>query len=43
VPFERPRTVETSYAPEVATLVQALRLRIAAARADEPLAEGAGT
>jgi NitT/TauT family transport system ATP-binding protein len=42
VPFERPRTVETSYAPEVATLVQALRLRIAAARADEPLAEGAG-
>jgi NitT/TauT family transport system ATP-binding protein len=41
VPFERPRTVETSYAPEVAALVQALRLRIAAARADEPLAEGA--
>jgi NitT/TauT family transport system permease protein len=29
VPFARPRTVETSYAPEVATLVQALRLRIA--------------
>lgn len=33
VPFARPRTVETSYAPEVAALVQALRLRIAEARA----------
>ena len=32
VPFARPRTVEMSYAPEVAQLVQALRLRIAEAR-----------
>jgi NitT/TauT family transport system ATP-binding protein len=40
VTLPRPRTVETSYAPEVAALVQALRLRIAQARvAAEP--EGA--
>ena len=32
VPFSRPRTVEMSYAPDVAQLVQALRLRIAEAR-----------
>ena len=37
VPFARPRTVETSYAPEVAAMVQTLRLRIAEARsAAEP-------
>jgi NitT/TauT family transport system ATP-binding protein len=37
VPFARPRTVEASYAPDVAALVQALRLRIAEARTqDEP-------
>ena len=35
VPFERPRTVESSYAPEMATLVQSLRLRIAQARNDQ--------
>jgi NitT/TauT family transport system ATP-binding protein len=33
VPFERPRTVPMSYAPEFASLVQALRMRIAEARA----------
>jgi len=32
VPFARPRTLASSYAPEVATLVQQLRLRIAEAR-----------
>ncbi|WP_425260059.1 ABC transporter ATP-binding protein [Rubrivivax sp. RP6-9] len=32
VPFERPRTLEMSYAPEFATLVQQLRMRIAHAR-----------
>jgi NitT/TauT family transport system ATP-binding protein len=32
VPFDRPRTLEMSYAPEFATLVQQLRMRIAAAR-----------
>lgn len=32
VPFERPRTLAMSYAPEVSTLVQELRLRIAEAR-----------
>jgi ABC-type dipeptide/oligopeptide/nickel transport system ATPase component len=36
VPFARPRTVETSYAPEVAALVQALRLRIAEAAQCRP-------
>ncbi|MEN9773746.1 MAG: hypothetical protein RL322_816 [Pseudomonadota bacterium] len=37
VPFARPRTIEDSYAPEMAGLVQALRLRIAQARAgDDP-------
>jgi NitT/TauT family transport system ATP-binding protein len=35
VPFARPRTIEDSYAPEMAALVQALRLRIAQARADD--------
>ena len=35
VPFARPRTVESSYAPEMATLVQSLRLRIAQARNDQ--------
>lgn len=32
VTFERPRTLEASYAPEFATLVQQLRMRIAEAR-----------
>jgi NitT/TauT family transport system ATP-binding protein len=32
VPFDRPRTLEMSYAPEFATLVQQLRMRIAEAR-----------
>jgi len=40
VPFARPRTIEDSYAPEMAALVQALRLRIAQARADD---QGAGS
>lgn len=35
VPFERPRTVESSYAPDMAALVQSLRMRIAEARAVE--------
>lgn len=35
VPFGRPRTIESSYAPEMTALVQALRLRIARARSDE--------
>lgn len=35
VTFSRPRTVESSYAPEMAALVQSLRLRIAQARAEE--------
>ena len=35
VPFARPRTVQSSYAPEMATLVQALRMRIAEARSQE--------
>lgn len=40
VPFGRPRTIESSYAPEMAALVQALRLRIAQARSEEePSAE----
>lgn len=34
VPFARPRTVEMSYAPEFAALVQQLRMRIAHARRD---------
>ena len=33
VPFARPRTLEMSYAPEFATLVQQLRMRIAHVRA----------
>jgi NitT/TauT family transport system ATP-binding protein len=40
VPFGRPRTIEASYAPEMAALVQALRMRIAEARSQE---EGADT
>ena len=34
VPFDRPRTLERSYAPEFAALVQQLRMRIAKARQD---------
>lgn len=34
VPFARPRTLEMSYAPEFASLVQQLRMRIAEARTD---------
>lgn len=34
VPFDRPRTLEMSYAPEFAALVQQLRMRIAKARQD---------
>jgi NitT/TauT family transport system ATP-binding protein len=36
VSFARPRTLEASYAPEFATLVQQLRMRIAQARAGAP-------
>ncbi len=32
MPFARPRTLESSYSPEFATLVQQLRMRIAHAR-----------
>jgi NitT/TauT family transport system ATP-binding protein len=38
VPFARPRTLEASYAPEFAALVQRLRMRIAEART-EPATE----
>ena len=38
VPFERPRTLEMSYAPEFATLVQQLRMRIAKARTESDAA-----
>jgi NitT/TauT family transport system ATP-binding protein len=34
VPFDRPRTLESSYSPEFAALVQQLRMRIASARRD---------
>jgi NitT/TauT family transport system ATP-binding protein len=34
VGFARPRTLESSYAPEFASLVQQLRMRIAEARRD---------
>lgn len=34
VPFDRPRTLESSYSAEFAALVQQLRMRIAAARRD---------
>jgi NitT/TauT family transport system ATP-binding protein len=34
VPFERPRTVAMSYAPEFSELVQQLRMRIAHARSE---------
>lgn len=43
VPFVRPRTLESSYSPEFATLVQQLRMRIAHARSPsdtEATAEG---
>ena len=44
VPFARPRTLEMSYSPEFATLVQQLRMRIAHARTpvEGDLAEGPG-
>ena len=35
VPFERPRTLESSYSPEFALLVQQLRMRISHARTDQ--------
>jgi NitT/TauT family transport system ATP-binding protein len=38
VNFDRPRTLEGSYAPEFASLVQALRMRIAQARQEVELA-----
>jgi NitT/TauT family transport system ATP-binding protein len=38
VPFARPRTVEMSYAPDFAALVQQLRMRIAEARTDSDAA-----
>ena len=38
VPFARPRTLESSYAPEFAALVQQLRMRIADARRDSDAA-----
>ena len=47
VPFARPRTLEMSYAPEFATLVQQLRMRLAHARTpvegDAPEAAAAST
>jgi NitT/TauT family transport system ATP-binding protein len=42
VPFARPRTVEMSYAPDFAALVQQLRMRIAEARTDSDAAISAG-
>lgn len=39
VPFARPRTLELSYAPEFASLVQQLRMRIAKARTDSDAAD----
>ena len=41
VPFDRPRTLEMSYAPAFATLVQQLRMRIAQARTDSDAAANA--
>jgi NitT/TauT family transport system ATP-binding protein len=38
VPFVRPRSLEGSYAPEFASLVQALRMRIASARQESEAA-----
>jgi NitT/TauT family transport system ATP-binding protein len=35
VPFERPRTLEKSYSPEFASLVQQLRMCIAQARTED--------
>jgi NitT/TauT family transport system ATP-binding protein len=43
VPFARPRTVEDSYGPQLAALVQSLRIRIAQARSHDPGPEGAST
>jgi NitT/TauT family transport system ATP-binding protein len=43
VPFARPRTLETSYSPEFATLVQQLRMRIAHVRSPEDDAASAAT
>jgi NitT/TauT family transport system ATP-binding protein len=43
VPFARPRTLESSYSPEFATLVQQLRMRIAQARTDADAAAAALT
>ena len=40
VPFDRPRTLESSYSPEFAALVQQLRMRIAAARREGDAAVG---
>jgi NitT/TauT family transport system ATP-binding protein len=40
VPFARPRTVEMSYAPDFAALVQQLRMRIAHTRAEVDAAPG---
>ena len=40
VPFARPRTVEMSYAPDFAALVQQLRMRIAHARAEVDASPG---
>ena len=39
VSFARPRTLELSYAPEFASLVQQLRMRIAKARTDSDAAD----
>ena len=39
--FPRPRTLEMSYAPAFAELVQALRMRIAHARTDHDTESGA--
>jgi NitT/TauT family transport system ATP-binding protein len=43
VEFPRPRTLEMSYSPEFASLVQALRMCIAHARTDEPAGTPAAT
>jgi NitT/TauT family transport system ATP-binding protein len=43
VGFARPRTLESSYAPEFATLVQQLRMRIADARDGDATPPAAAT
>jgi len=43
VPFARPRTLEMNYAPEFATLVQQLRMRIPEARTDGDVAAAKAT